>query len=187
MTGKEEWAGLGLGHINAPVLQLHSLIPHTQMASHETLGGALEWGERVRITDWPTWDNVHTTNLMCTLQHPPLSDLRGTSMWKPVLGSFSPRRAGSSFLSFPSSQSMQTSRIARRTLHNQSQIDVMAMLSTHSSAHLRAFSCDSVTTLRIWNMKENQHSCHFGMHEDSNFYSCLGEWRDVHAMLLVCV
>lgn len=53
------------------------------------------------------------------------ADLRGTSMWKPVLGSFSPRRAGSSFLSFPSSQSMQTSRIASRTLHNQGKFSCM--------------------------------------------------------------
>ena len=82
---------------------------------------------------------MHTTSLVHFI-HVALSDLRGTSMWKPVLGSFSPRRAGSSFLSFPSSQSIQTSRIARRTLHNNIKVDVECTLYIQH----RTFSWDTI-------------------------------------------
>ena len=55
-----------------------------------------------------------TRPLTCVLDR--LIHLRGNWMKYPLLGSFSPLRAGSSVLSFPSSQSTHTSLIARRIL-----------------------------------------------------------------------
>ena len=46
-----------------------------------------------------------------------LMHLLGSSMLNPALESFSPRSAGSSERSLPSSQSTHTSRMARRMLH----------------------------------------------------------------------
>ena len=128
----------------------------------------------MRLTCMDNWpiktkqcDNMHTTSLV---HFTALSDLRGTSMWKPVLGSFSPRRAGSSFLSFPSSQSIQTSRIARRTLHNNIKIDVECTLYIQH----RTFSWDTImivsfddnfvtlspchTHTNVWQLLTNTHN-----------------------------
>lgn len=55
---------------------------------------------------------------------------RGTSRWKPDLGSFSPLRAGSSLLSLPSSQSIHTSLIASRTLESEGIVQYISRVTS---------------------------------------------------------